>query len=167
MQSCRRIYSQPGFMVVSSRFSFVPTLVEDSAPAHSRSLLIFDFVTPPSRKHKRRPSQAQLRKMFTIASRITSIASRNCVPQITRRRACSNSNAPSCSCTCSCSCVKELKQLLELKDAARLGYNYAQRMLRRVDKQKYSTDNMTIIRNAYRREKYNYEREILRRFGMF
>lgn len=46
-------------------------------------------------------------------------------------------------------------------DDARLGYNNAQRILRKVKKHDSPTENMKIASNAFRREKYKHERVVL------
>jgi hypothetical protein len=94
-------------------------------------------------------------KMFTAASRLTSIASRNNATSITRRWVCKKAD--------SCSCIEELSPHLIVIEDARLGYNAAQRLLRKVKKQDYSTENMDIICKAFRREKYKHERDVLKK----
>jgi hypothetical protein len=53
-----------------------------------------------------------------------------------------------------------VKQVLKLNDFARFGYNAALKMHRRVEIQKYPTDNMKTILNTYKREERKYEREV-------
>eukprot|EP00985_Skeletonema_marinoi_P022426 scaffold14310_cov73-Skeletonema_marinoi.AAC.2 len=92
--------------------------------------------------------------MFTAASKLTSIASRNTATSITRRWVCKKAD--------SCSCIEELSPHLIVIEDARLGYNNALR-LRKVEKQDYSTENMEIICKAFRREKYKHERDVLKK----
>eukprot|EP00984_Skeletonema_dohrnii_P019443 scaffold9294_cov232-Skeletonema_dohrnii-CCMP3373.AAC.1 len=94
--------------------------------------------------------------MFTAASRLTSIASRNNATSITKRWVCKK--ADSCSCI-----IEELSPHLIVIEDARLGYNDAQRLLRKVEKQNYSTENIEMICKAFRREKYKHERDVLKK----
>ena len=95
--------------------------------------------------------------MFTTASKLASIASRqNATLTTTRQLASKKANSSSM-----CSFVKEVSPHVKLMDDARLGKNNAQRMLRKVKKHNYSTENMRIARNAFQREKYKHERVIL------
>lgn len=94
--------------------------------------------------------------MFT-ASKLASIASRqNATLTSTRQLASKKANS-----SFTCSFVKEVSPHVKLMDDARLGYNNAQRMLRKVKNHNYSTENIRIARNAFQREKYKHERVIL------
>lgn len=48
---------------------------------------------------------------------------------------------------------------------ARLGYNNARRLFRKVEKQDCSAENMETICKAFRREKYKHERDVLKKVG--
>ena len=93
--------------------------------------------------------------MFTTASRVAIASRKNTTLTTTRQWAFKKANS------CTCSLVEEVSPHVELMDDARLGYNNAQRMLRKVEKQNSSTENMKIARNAFQREKYKHERVIL------
>ena len=101
--------------------------------------------------------------MFSAASKLTlSIAFRNNATSITRQWASGSSPCSSKTDLCTCSLVNEVSPLMELMDDARHGYNSAQRLLRKVEKQDFSTENVEIARNALRREQYKYERVVLK-----
>lgn len=99
--------------------------------------------------------------MFRASSKLKSFALRNNVTSITRQSASSSSPCSSKTDSCTCSLVNEVYPLLELQDEARHGYNSAQRLLRKVEKYEYSTENVKIARNALKREQYKHERVTL------
>ena len=95
--------------------------------------------------------------MFTTASKLASIASRqNATLTTTRQLASKKANS-----SCTCSFIKEVSPHIKLMDDARHGKNNAQRMLQQLKKHKSSTENMRIVRNVCRREEYKHERDIL------
>ena len=94
--------------------------------------------------------------MFTTASKLASIASRqNATLTTTRQLASKKANSSACSF------VNEVSPHVKLMDDARHGKNHAQRMIRKLRKHKSSTEDMRIVRNLCSREEDCQKRFIL------